>query len=145
MLKQKSATQRYLQTILIATFSLIVIQNTANAQNRSGYDNRRGFFRYNTYRSQHQSIFNRPTVSPYLSLLSQDGRGGLPTYFTRVKPMLEAREGHDRQQNQISRMQQQITSVQQAVAPQRRDGVAITGHPTRFMNMIHYYPSLSRR
>ena len=53
MLKQKFATQRFLQTILIGTFSLIVIQNTANAQ--SGYDNRRGFFRYNTYRSQHQS------------------------------------------------------------------------------------------
>ena len=82
MLKQKFATKRFLQTILIGTFSLIAIQNTANAQ---GYDNRRGFFRYNTYRSQHQSILNRPTVSPYLSLLSQDGRGGPADLFHTSK------------------------------------------------------------
>lgn len=143
MLKQKFATKRYLQTILIGTLSLIVIQNAENAQSQD--DVRRNFFRYNTYRSPHQNIFHRPTVSPYLQLLANPNRGGLPQYHTMVKPRLEARERTRQQESQISRMQQQITSIQQSVAPQRRDGVAITGHPTRFMNMIHYYPSLSRR
>ena len=143
MLKQKFATKRYLQTILIGTLSLIVIQNAENAQSQN--DIRRNFFRYNTYRSSHASIFNRPTVSPYLQLLANPNTGGLPQYHTMVKPRLEARERTRQQESQISRMQQQITSIQQSVAPQRRDGVAITGHPTRFMNMIHYYPSLSRR
>ena len=35
-------------------------------------------------------VFNSPSVSPYLSLLSQDDSYGVPNYFTRVKPRLEA-------------------------------------------------------
>ncbi|MCH2130756.1 MAG: hypothetical protein MK179_16560 [Pirellulaceae bacterium] len=97
-------------------------------------------------------IFSRPTVSPYLSLLSVDNFSGTgqPTYFTRVRPRMEARrraEEQDRQIEQMQRMQSQINTVRRDLtqSQQAGQGVFPTGHPTRFSNYGHYYPLLSAR
>ena len=102
------------------------------------------------FRSIQQRVLNRPTVSPYLSLLSRDNQqAGLPTYFTRVRPQLEAQrraQEQDRQNDQLQRLQRQVSQTRRQITQaQRNQGVFPTGHPTRFSNHSHYYPTLSRR
>ncbi len=102
------------------------------------------------YRSMRSRIHNRPTVSPYLSLLSVDNQtNGLPTYFTTVRPRIEAQrraQEQDQQNDQLQRLQRQVSTVRrQMTQAQRNNGVFPTGHPTRFNNYSHYYAAFSRR
>jgi len=120
----------------IATFSLFL----ENAQAQLGLGNQ----------SIRSRILNRPTVSPYLSLLSVDNQSaGLPTYHTRVRPRIEAQRRareQDRQNDQLQRLQGQVNTVRRDLtrSPQNQ-GTFPTGHPTRFGNYSHYYPQLNRR
>lgn len=91
-------------------------------------------------------ILDRPTVSPYLNLLRNDGINGIANYQTLVRPQLQFREQAIVQERQIERVQQRI-NVQQStiedIQQQRAQRVFSTGHPTRFMNYQSYYPGFS--
>ena len=95
-------------------------------------------------------INNRPTVSPYLRLLQnngnpQSGLGGVqPVYQTQVRPMLQRREQQRQQQAQIQQIQQNLGQLRQQFTQPNR-GFMQTGHPTRFMSYSHYYPALNFR
>ena len=91
-------------------------------------------------------VFNSPSVSPYLSLLSQDDSYGVPNYFTRVKPRLEAEQRSQRQQMQLNRVQSQVSRTRRELnRSQSSEGMFPTGHPTRFGNYSHYYLFLQPR
>ena len=89
-------------------------------------------------------IMSMDTVSPYLNLLRFDrtGAGQLPNYHTLVRPELERREQARRQDVAINRLQRQADlSMQRTLRQRGASGLASTGHPTRFMNYLHYYPA----
>ena len=87
-------------------------------------------------------LLDQPTVSPYLNLLRDDRGVGLPNYQALVKPRLEQRERERRQRANMNRMQQQVNTMQSDL--RREAPIHTTGHPTRFMNYSHYYPTLGR-
>ena len=91
-------------------------------------------------------IFNNPSVSPYLSLLNNnDVSSGIPSYFTSVRPRLEQRAAREQQDRQIKRLQTQTSSLRRDISRAGQQGGAFaTGHPTRFGNYLHFYPSLGR-
>jgi len=104
-----------------------------------------GLGRYGGGRSYFQQYLNtRPTVSPYLNLLRSRGDTGLPNYQSIVRPQLQARQNQARQQQQMARMQQDLRQLRDSRV-NREGQQTLTGHPTRFMEHLHYYPGLSRR
>lgn len=92
-------------------------------------------------------LVNRPTVSPYLNLLRTQSSLAPPNYQTLVRPANERRQQAARQQASINRLQSRVTNMQgQMAARNRQQGSGfVTGHPSRFMTYLHYYPSLGRR
>ena len=129
---------KYHYSLLGVVFAtLILLTELANAQ--------QGPLALQSLRSR---IPSTPTVSPYLSLLANQ-QTGLPTYFTRVRPQLEAQRRareQDRQNDQLQRLQSQVNTVRRDLTrSQQNTGVFPTGHPTRFANYSHYYPTLNRR
>lgn len=95
------------------------------------------------YRSTQSQLLGRSTVSPYLSLLQGSGQSGIPRYFTQVRPQLQARQTARQNDAKLSEIEQQVTQVESTVLQNRAQRA--TGHPTRFMNYSHFYPSLARR
>jgi hypothetical protein len=99
-------------------------------------------------------LYNRPTVSPYLNLTTQDAQGGaVPNYFTMVRPQIEMREEQVRQQRQSAQMQTQLDHVQTQVreSQQQAAGMMLTGrigwssrgYP-RFGSHLNFYPGFPR-
>ena len=89
------------------------------------------------------NVTQRPTLSPYLNLLRNEGLdlGGLPNYHTFVRPALE-QEGTNRQTSrEIQGLSQQVEAVNRQLAFQPAEAGMIrpTGHQTVFMNHSHYY------
>ncbi|MDZ4779664.1 MAG: hypothetical protein SGJ19_05380 [Planctomycetia bacterium] len=108
--------------------------------------------RNNAYRRTQNSLYNRPTVSPYLNLLQPQG-GGLPNYQTLVRPAVEQRRQNQDTQRQISQLQ---SSVAASSAQDQRGETTFrpTGHQTSFSPAYgnrtgffysHYYPTLNGR
>lgn len=129
---------KYHYSLLGVVFAtLILLTELANAQQSPM-----------ALQSLRSRIPSTPTVSPYLSLLANQ-QTGLPTYFTRVRPQLEAQRRareQDRQNDQLQRLQSQVNTVRRDLTrSQQNTGVFPTGHPTRFANYSHYYPTLNRR
>jgi len=126
----------FARTFFIATFVVsIVVADTCYGQLSAPRIRRR-----NNFGTSVQShIQNRPTVSPYLNLLNNSSREGIPSYFTQVRPQLQARAAAQRAEQSIESLQQDVTRVESTV---RRNSVGgfQTGHPTRFMNTLHYFP-----
>jgi hypothetical protein len=90
-------------------------------------------------------IVNRPTVSPYLNLLRAESAISAPNYHTLVRPALEHRQQAAQQQSSISQLQSRVTNMQGQMASRNRgQGGFTTGHPSRFMTYLHYYPGLNR-
>ena len=88
---------------------------------------------------------NRPTVSPYLGLLSQGAsQSGIPKYFTNVRPRLEQRERIRQNEMKVQRLQQDVNQARTTAIRGRGTNGLQTGHPTRFMNYLHFYPALNR-
>ena len=100
-------------------------------------------FRNNIAFSIDNYLYNRPTVSPYLNLSRTNSGSFLPNYHALVRPELQRREQAARQTAHIARNARQLQQVQrdlrQTQDRQRRMGL-VTGHPTRFMSYLHYYP-----
>lgn len=88
-------------------------------------------------------LLNRPTVSPYLNLLRTESEITLPNYHTLVRPQLEGRQDVEKQQVAIRQLQSHVSSIQGRMARERNEFG--TGHPTRFMTYLHYYPALGSR
>jgi len=83
-----------------------------------------------------------------LALTDFTGSGNIDpsrNYFTQVRPQLENRARQRSQQRSINRLQRNVASINSAVARANRQQYARrTGHPTRFMTYLQYYPGLSR-
>jgi hypothetical protein len=87
-----------------------------------------------------RSLYNRPTVSPYLNLLQPQG-GGLPNYQTLVRPALEQRNQNLQMQRQISQLQSSV--IENNVRDQRGEAMfRPTGHSTGFFYYSHFYPGM---
>jgi hypothetical protein len=125
--------------LLVGAAALVVLAMVSQ-QAQAQYSNTRNFMQ-NFYA-------NRPTVSPYLNLVTQQSQTGFtPVYQNMVRPQIEQRETQIRQDAEIVRIQNQLSRVSsdvQTIQSGNR-GQFATGHPTRFMTYLHYYPALNRR
>jgi hypothetical protein len=81
-------------------------------------------------------FLDRPALSPYYNLMRREG-GTSVNYYSLVRPQIDAAERARSQQKQIQQLQQQVSRP----ASQAGTGVT-TGHPSYFMNLSHFYPSL---
>jgi hypothetical protein len=124
--------------------SEITLAQTNGGVNRNAFSRGRSSFRHNT--NYLRQSYSRPTVSPYLNLLREDGIG-LPTYHTTVRPTLQQRSTNQQQAQAIRQVQNQFNSViaSQQSGRGQRTGIRATGHATQFMNFLHYYPAFNRR
>jgi hypothetical protein len=86
-----------------------------------------------------------PTVSPYLNLLRTNDFGGLPNYYSLVRPQLQQQAIN--RQLQVSNQQQ--SAALSALSQQAQTGVSPTGKASQFMwpgsqpafqNTSRYYP-----
>jgi len=87
-------------------------------------------------------ILSNDTVSPYLNLLRPSGNVGLPNYQAFVKPRLELEERLQLQANQMNATARSLNRLQTEVQQTRYGSQFATGHPTRFMTYLHYYPGM---
>lgn len=129
--------------VVVAVFSALSYGERAYGQFSNTQATTRSSFRGGGQSIQDQ-VLRRPTVSPYLNLLSSPNENGVPTYFTQVRPQIEARNAAQRIQRQFGSVQQQFNSLNSRVSQNQQGGVLITGHPTRYMNYLQYYPGFNR-
>lgn len=118
----------HLTLAVIAAGSFVLIPQTGRAQGNPGVS------------IIQDQFFNKPTVSPYLNLLRNQGLG-LPNYQSFVRPQFEERRAAQQQQVAINQLRQQ----QAQQASQLRSGSPVlqpTGHVSVFMQYSHFYPRL---
>lgn len=129
-------TMRRMFAVTAALLTLGLVSQQAHAQ------------QYSTRNFMQNFYASRPTVSPYLNLVTQQSQTGFtPIYQNMVRPQIEQRETQLRQESEIVRIQNQLSRVSsdvQSIQSGNR-GQFATGHPTRFMTYLHYYPALNRR
>ena len=85
----------------------------------------------------------KPTVSPYLNLLQNNGDFDFPQYQTLVRPFFDQQSINNRNAIDSQALRGQVNSLQRQVGRSAVTGIRATGHPTRYMNYSHYY-SLGR-
>ncbi len=112
-----------------------------------------GSARWGLYNATRNFLYNRPTVSPYVNLATMNTGGGLPNYFTLVRPQIEAREAEMAQRQQATRMQRDLNQVQQQMAESQsqmtnmmltgRVGWSSRGMP-RFGSYMNFYPGFQQ-
>ena len=126
--------------VVVLCLVLVVLSHTqhANAQQFTPRSS-------SVARSTTSYLINRPTVSPYLNLLRADSEVAMPNYHTLVRPAVESRRQTAEQASQIRGLRSNVTNMQGRLAGQSRGSQFSTGHPTRFMTYLHYYPSLRDR
>ena len=102
-----------------------------------------GFAQRNAAVRTQREMFSRPTVSPYLNLLTPQGQG-LPNYQTLVRPMLDQRRRNQDTARQINALQSAV--IENNVRDQRGETMfRPTGHATGFFYYSHFFPQLSGR
>jgi hypothetical protein len=132
-----------------ASLALIVLADTAEAQIQSaprapnapgapGARDTRG-------RSTNKPFANvdrGSTISPYLGLLRDNDFDGLPAYYAFVRPQTEQQSVNRQQQRNIQQLGREVQQLEGRNAFPTRGSLDIreTGHITRFMNFLHYYP-----
>ncbi len=131
-------------SVLTAGTSLAQTGDSPFSQRNNQFNRGRSAFRHDT--NFLRQSFSRPTVSPYLNLLREDGIG-LPTYHTTVRPALQQRATNQQQALAIRQVQDQFNTafVAQQSGRGQPAGIRPTGHATQFMNFLHYYPGFRRR
>jgi hypothetical protein len=126
--------------MMISAFALMVLFATASialAQGRSAPRNR-----------AFDDIQRKPTTSPYLNLLNNQGTG-VPNYQNLVRPQMEQRSINLQQSNAIRSLQQQ--TAQSAISTRYgNQALRPTGHRSSHMNFMNgdrtraFYPALAR-
>jgi hypothetical protein len=122
--------KRLLSTACVALGVLVVSVGSARAQ---FYGQQLGQSRFGS------APFQRPTLSPYLSL----GQGGNPAlnYYNAVRPL------QNQQVNTaaIGLLSQQVAANQQNIGGLQYDvnGLTVTGHQVRFLNYHQYFLNLN--
>lgn len=85
----------------------------------------------------------RPTVSPYLNLVS--GNGSVTSnYFLRVRPEEQLRQAITTQEQQVQNLQKSVSNLQSQPAPTALSQLRPTGHTATFLNMGSYFPGQQR-
>jgi hypothetical protein len=139
--------------LIVGCLVLMVLSLAPSSSLAQVYNRSRGSFstvsqnRLDARYSARSNILGRPTVSPYLGLTNIGTSGAVDStynYFTSVRPRLQQMEESRQQQRSIAALQQQMTSIQTATSGRDRQGMRVTGHPTRFHNYSHYYPAFGR-
>ena len=125
---------------MVPCFVLAVLCHTQLANAQQYTPNPR-----NVSRSTANYLINRLTVSPYLNLLRAESEVTMPNYHTLVRPAVESRRHTAEQATQLRRLQSNVTTMQGKLGGNGRGSNFSTGHPTRFMTYLHYYPSFSYR
>jgi len=118
--------------VLTVCVALGLVVDSAHGQRRQAFDS-----------YDHR----RPTTSPYLNLLNNQGNG-VPQYQTQVRPQLEQRQVNQQQATAIQGLQQ----AQALQARETRTGNQLlrpTGHRAGYLNFVRsngssFYPGLSR-
>jgi hypothetical protein len=82
--------------------------------------------------------FRRPTTSPYLNLLDNNGRGIGFNYYRRVKPEIEFREAYERQYQSIRKLDRRLEQ-QELRLQSLNSQLGTTGHTTSFMSYGSYF------
>jgi hypothetical protein len=90
--------------------------------------------------------YGRPTVSPYLNLVSGFNNSGT-NYYTLVRPALQQQQINQAAQQNFAQLQRGLVQATQSsrASPTTREPIRATGHPTSFFFYGNYYPTLSRR
>ena len=92
-----------------------------------------------------------PTISPYLNLTRFDN-GGIPNYYSLVRPQLQQQRFNSQAQRAVTLQEQQINSLQAEVKT-GTPGPAVTGQnswfmqpatQTRFLDSSRYFPTPAR-
>lgn len=81
----------------------------------------------------------KPTVSPYLNLLQNNGNFDFPQYQTLVRPFFDQQAVNTRNNFENQQLRGQVNSLQRQVNRPGMSSIRATGHPTRYMNYSHYY------
>ena len=125
---------------------LLAMASDAHAQYSSG--NSRSM-----YNATRNFLYNRPTVSPYVQLGTNQGTAALPNYHTLVRPQIEQQQEQIAQQRQSAQLQQQVSQIQDQYRQQQsqqasqmitgRMGWSTRGLP-RFGSTLNYYPGFYR-
>lgn len=90
-------------------------------------------------RRPYASPLSRPTLSPYLNLLRQDGSPA-SNYYTLVRPQLRQQATNIQLNQQLMQQDQQLGDLRQTVEfGAGQTGLAPTGRGASFMNYSHYY------
>jgi hypothetical protein len=96
-----------------------------------------------------QSFRDRPTVSPYTSLLNNGGGGGgaALNYYNIVRPRQQASRVARRLTNELKSVESNVKSLEQRepqmLGPSEvisTGRMAPTGHPTAFNSLGSYFP-----
>ena len=90
-----------------------------------------------------QNIQQAPTVSPYLNLSLNNGRGNT-NYQSLVRPQIEQQQTNQQTERQIQHLSNQQRALTLGGLTQPARGVAAnirgTGHIAGFMVQAHYFP-----
>ncbi|EGJ32847.1 hypothetical protein LYNGBM3L_75450 [Moorena producens 3L] len=124
-----------MKNLIFILFSIVftLLASTASAQQNS---------------SQYEP--STPTVSPYLNLLRRDNQGGLPNYYTFVRPAQQQqrtlRQINSRFNRQSSTLAQLQNSIVEFSAPPTGSGSGfmLQGRRSGFQKYSHFFP-LPRR
>jgi len=82
-----------------------------------------------------------PTISPYLNLGRDDGLDTLPNYFSLVRPQLEQQAINRQQNRRLQSLGRDVQQIQQsAFDPAGSEQIRATGHTTRFLNTLQFFP-----
>ncbi len=73
----------------------------------------------------------RPAVSPFLNLV-RPGTNPAVNYYDLVRPQVEFRSG-------LLQLQQQTNQIATYSGLEENATITSTGHPTQFVNYLHYY------
>ncbi len=134
------------RAILLGPFVALLLALTATEPANAQYS---GSSARSIYSATRNMLYNRPTVSPYVNLATRNSSGGLPNYYTMVRPQVEQRERDVANQRQSAQLQHQISQVQEQVrqSQAQAEGMLITGRVgwssrglPRFGSYLNFYP-----
>ncbi len=127
-----------------AVLMLFVLGTLATATNAFAQFGPFGGGEYRNVRNRIQAlqnggIYNRPTVSPYVTMgLNAGSQSSGLVYVRQVRPRLESRERQQYTAIAVRDLGSQVRGLS-AQAYKNPYGEGVTGHQTRFLHYSHFY------